>query len=284
MALDASGYFVVGESSMTIATPDMTANLNFENSDNVTHLLVEGFSGLNGDDLDQNDDGMLDYLPWTVLLDSVSLVESVGSGDYVYGSGQIGPDGNVVPMHAAKVGGTWEIGEAALGYGDTPGGPNDHVATGSTFCDSTLVNSSGFPAQISGYMGSGTGSGLHLQCSGGPSGEIGFFLVGPTMFDSGVPISNGSLCLIGQVGDAFFRYNGLAGAANSVGRFDADGVLQNLVGTSGSGSGFDVPLSIPSNVPAPIVAGDTWHFQTWFRDTAAGVGTSNFSNGLTVRF
>ncbi|MCA9002310.1 MAG: hypothetical protein KDB61_10315, partial [Planctomycetes bacterium] len=90
MSLDASGHLLVGESSMTIATPGMTANLNFENSDNVTHLLVEGFSGANGDDLDVDDDGILDVLPWTTLLDSVSLVESIGSGDLVYGFAQLG--------------------------------------------------------------------------------------------------------------------------------------------------------------------------------------------------
>jgi hypothetical protein len=32
------------------------------------------------------------------------------------------------------------------------------------------------------------------------------------------------------------------------------------------------------------LAGDTWHFQAWFRDTAAAAGSSNFTNGLSVTF
>jgi hypothetical protein len=32
------------------------------------------------------------------------------------------------------------------------------------------------------------------------------------------------------------------------------------------------------------MAGDTWHFQGWYRDTPAGSGQSNFTNGLSVTF
>ncbi|MCA9001529.1 MAG: hypothetical protein KDB61_06370, partial [Planctomycetes bacterium] len=144
------------------------------------------------------------------------------------------------------------------------------------------------PCLLSGFMGSSTGSDLHLECSGGPAGEIGYFLVGPNLFDPGVTIGNGAMCLIGQVGDTFYRYNGFGGSANSVGMFDGAGVLQNLVGTSGPapglGSGFDVPAEIPDTIPMPISTGEVWHFQVWYRDTPAGVGSSNFSNGLTVGF
>ena len=47
----ANGFFVVAESSFSLATADITESLSFENSDNVTHILVQGFSGSNGDDL-----------------------------------------------------------------------------------------------------------------------------------------------------------------------------------------------------------------------------------------
>ena len=57
-AMASSGYFVAAESSFTIGTADLVTSLNFENSDNVTHMLVRDFTGASGDDLDTDDDGV----------------------------------------------------------------------------------------------------------------------------------------------------------------------------------------------------------------------------------
>ncbi len=51
-----------------------------------------------------------------------------------------------------------------------------------------------------------------------------------------------------------------------------------------SGSGYDVPIALPVPGSPTIMAGSTWHFQGWFRDTPAGTGQSNSSNGLSVTF
>ena len=81
----------------------------------------------------------------------------------------------------------------------------------------------------------------------------------------------------------------MAGTArNSIGRFDNAGVLQNLVGTSAFGDrGFEVPALLPF-LPFPgiqiIQAGQTWHFQAWFRDSAGGIAHSNFSSGFSFVF
>ncbi len=121
--IPASGFFVAAESTFSIGTADLTTNLNFENSDNVTHLLVQGFTGANGDDLDADDDGALDTTPWTAIVDSVALIETVGSGDLVYSSTTVGPDGSFVPGHVYVCEG-WQIGGFSLGTNDTPGGDN----------------------------------------------------------------------------------------------------------------------------------------------------------------
>ncbi|WP_233378925.1 endonuclease/exonuclease/phosphatase family protein [Maribellus sp. CM-23] len=119
------GFFVVGESTMTIATPDFLASLNFENSDNVTHLLVSGFTGALGDDLDVEDDGELDVTPWTEIVDGVALLQSTISGDKVYSTIQVGPDGTFVPGHVLRdCSQVWQIGPFELGDGDTPGASN----------------------------------------------------------------------------------------------------------------------------------------------------------------
>ncbi|MBL4770406.1 MAG: formylglycine-generating enzyme family protein [Planctomycetes bacterium] len=154
--------------------------------------------------------------------------------------------------------------------------------TGTTFCAAN-VNSTGVPAALTGSFGSGVGSDLHLEVTGGVPNEFGFFLVGDEM-TSGVVISEGLNCLIGTSTAQIYRYSVAGTDATSIGRFDNTGVLQNVVGTSISGTGFDVPITIPSNTPIPITSGNTWHFQAWYRDTPAASGRSNFSNGLSVTF
>ncbi|EDY80777.1 endonuclease/exonuclease/phosphatase family [Verrucomicrobiia bacterium DG1235] len=128
LAIPDSGYFLAAESSFTLETPDMIASLNFENSDNVTHLLVFEFTGSVGDDLDTNEDGVLDLTPWTSILDSIALVESATSGEKVYGDASIGPDGTFVPGHVYRfpdITGPFKIGKFDLDEGnDTPGGEN----------------------------------------------------------------------------------------------------------------------------------------------------------------
>jgi predicted extracellular nuclease len=127
------GLFLAAESTLTIGTADFTASLNFENSDNVTHLLVSGFTGSNGDDLDTNDDGVLDVTPWSDLVDLIALIEEdnpPSSTEYHYGPPTVGPDGSFVPGHAFLCEDGWRIGGFTLGTNDTPGEPNDCAPTG----------------------------------------------------------------------------------------------------------------------------------------------------------
>ena len=153
---------------------------------------------------------------------------------------------------------------------------------GSSFC-LALPNSSGQPAVLSGSFGSGVGSGLHLEVTQGVPGEFGLFLIGNEATPA-VGISRGLLCLNGISTAAFYRYNVPGNGWGSLGQFDSAGILQNMAGTSLSGSGYDVPGNIPAGPPIQILAGQTWHFQFWYRDTPAGLGTSNFTNGLSVTF
>jgi len=120
-----SGYFVAAESTFTLGTADLTTTLNFNNSNNVTHLLVRDFTGSNEDDLDTDDDGVLDVTPWEKIIDSVALIESEETGDQVYSSITVGPDGSSVPGHVFLCPGGWEIGQDNPDGGDdTPGSAN----------------------------------------------------------------------------------------------------------------------------------------------------------------
>ncbi len=157
------------------------------------------------------------------------------------------------------------------------------LTTTTPFCDPAVNNSTGAPAVLAGSFGSGVGSDLHLEITGGVPGQLAYFLVGNEA-TAGITVSNGQFCLVGTATAQFFRYNAGGTDMNSIGGFDVTGRMINSVGTSTTGFGFDVPSMIPGSVPITILSGDTWHFQGWFRDSPGGVGTSNFTNGLSVNF
>jgi hypothetical protein len=158
-------------------------------------------------------------------------------------------------------------------------------------CDPASPHYLGGSADLStSSFGSGTGSDLHLECVGGPAGEFGFFLVSATATGT-LTVFNGVLCLDAPQG----RYNPQVATnqglpqLSSVGQFDAGGVLQNLVGTSTSGSGFDVPLELPFSPPGQtILSGSTWNFTCWYRDQVPPLpnpgSSANFSNVAEVTF
>lgn len=165
---------------------------------------------------------------------------------------------------------------------------------GVAFCSPGNNNSTGGPAVLSGeFITGGFETELHLSVSGGPlplpdsSRMLGYTLVGNMNASPGITLSDGQFCLVGQPGASFGRYNAVGTSRNSVGLFDAAGNLENMFGTGGpTGFGFDVPYDVVISglAPTTISSGSTYHFQTWYRDSAAGVGHSNFSNGLSVTF
>ncbi len=156
-------------------------------------------------------------------------------------------------------------------------------SVGTPFCSPANSNSTGVPALLTGSNGSGVGSDLHLEITGGVPGQLAYFLVGNEA-TQGISVSNGQFCLAGTTTAQFFRFNVGGTDMNSIGGFNANGTMINAAGTSTTGFGFDVPTTIPSSPPTTIMAGQTWHFQGWYRDTPAGVGSSNFTNGLSVTF
>ncbi|MDE0960873.1 MAG: hypothetical protein OSB09_08840, partial [Planctomycetota bacterium] len=136
-AMGGSGFWVAGESSMTLATPDMVTTLGFENSDNTTHLLVRDFTGASGDDLDTDDDGVLDVEPWSEVVDGVALLENeidpvtgnTSGGELVYSSTTAGPDGPFAPGHVEICNGEWNVADFDPAAGtDTPGAANSCLA------------------------------------------------------------------------------------------------------------------------------------------------------------
>lgn len=137
------GYLAVCRQSLVSVPPialsgyDVTGvtSIIFENSDNVTHMIVSGWTGggTTGTDLDTNDDGVLDVTPWTSIVDAVGLIGpnaidcNTGS-EYVYTTTTVGPDGTFWPAHAYRCNDTnaWALGQIAFPPSglDTPGAAN----------------------------------------------------------------------------------------------------------------------------------------------------------------
>ena len=129
--IDETGLFLITENSFTLALSevDQFATLNFENGDNVTHLLVGNYFG-GFDDLDPDDSGTLASTPWLVLFDSVALVDSTdGTGELVYSDNQVGPPATegdrLGHVYRCLETGAWTEGVFdPLGETDTPGAQN----------------------------------------------------------------------------------------------------------------------------------------------------------------
>jgi hypothetical protein len=135
-SIQADGFFAAAKYYAGHVLTGYDADINstayaFENTDNVTHLLVSGWTGAIATDLDTNDDGTLDVTPWTAIIDGVALVNAAvvtcaGVEYTYYPSATLGPDGTYHPGHVYRCSdtGAWVIGQFALGIDDSPGAVN----------------------------------------------------------------------------------------------------------------------------------------------------------------
>jgi len=285
----ASGYFLIAENTFTLngVTPDQVvsnspfeSSLNFENSDNVTHMLVYGFGGAFADDVDADDDGTMDFMPWLELLDSVALIETVGTGELVYSANQVGPNGTYVPAHIYNCGGAWMIGDFGLGVDDTPGGENN-CPIGSTYCfGDTAACPCGNGGSGSSGCANSTGSGGTLSASGDPSlsndtvvlTAEGLVPSLPCLFFSGANRVNGGAGV--PFGDGL-RCAGLEAVRIEVTNSDASGVASTGVVVSTNGQAYAHTLEV----------GETVNYQCWYRDdsnTSPCGNSFNTTNGYTL--
>ncbi|MEM1450641.1 MAG: hypothetical protein AAF957_06065 [Planctomycetota bacterium] len=266
------GLLVAAEGTFSLGTPDLATPLNFENSDNVTHLIVDGFFGTLGDDLDVDDDGVLDVTPWFDLLDAVSLVETdtpdlMNGEEYAYaaslGFPEVGPDGSFVPGHVFRCLTSlmdWRIGGFDSGSHDSPGLFNASCAAAmETFCDPGAANS----VDPLGGLLSFTGSGSLLVNDNAlvASNVPDFFGVFVQADDRGAPIMSpigGNLCLRGT----FERMN-------------------TIVAASGQQATLPLDFSDASLVENSTQAGVTEYYQFFHRDTLYP-GGGNWTNALAV--
>jgi hypothetical protein len=126
--IGSTGIFWAAEENTTLGTPDVsfTNEIDFQNGENVTHLLVRDCTASDNEDLDTDNDGVLDIVPWSEVIDSIGLVESFSTGFRIYSENTVGPDGSFVPGHSYRCSpeGDWTVGSFTVGETDTPGAEN----------------------------------------------------------------------------------------------------------------------------------------------------------------
>lgn len=136
----------VGTTTLPLGPPAFLANLS------QTFLLVSGFSASPNDDLDNNDDGTLDSMPWDSVVDAIGLRENDGTpaNEFAFGD-QLGfEDFPVTGFDPDAIfrdcDGTWY----ASDINNNPGGPfefddnefvdiNLNSHTGSDFTDKSMT-------------------------------------------------------------------------------------------------------------------------------------------------
>lgn len=137
---------------------------------------------------------------------------------------------------------------------------------GTSYC-STNPNSSGQTAFLA-ALGSAVVADdfLRVQTQQTAVNQVGLFMM--SMNQGFVPLFNGSqgnLCLSAPI----VRLTNTPGSVSSTG---ALGLLNLRVGLT----------TLPSGLQ--ILPGQTWHFQSWFRDSVSGNSTSNTSDAVSVTF
>ena len=132
---------------------------------------------------------------------------------------------------------------------------------GQNYCTAAVPNSTGLPGRIC-ATGSLviTANNFFLTASDLPPGQFGYFLGSQTQGFFMPPGSAGFVCL-----------------SSNIGRF-------NQPGNVGQGPTFTIQVnltSIPVNPPQPVLPGDIWNFQCWYRDV---MNQNNFTDAVSVQF
>jgi hypothetical protein len=139
---------------------------------------------------------------------------------------------------------------------------------GTNYCTAN-ANSTGATATM-GASGSAVAASndLTLEATALPPNSFCFFLTSQTQgFVQNPGGSQGNLCLGGAIG-----------------RFVGPGQIVNSGAGGVASLAIDLTQQPTPTGPVTVTAGESWSFTTWYRDSAGGAPTSNFSDGLEIQF
>ena len=142
------------------------------------------------------------------------------------------------------------------------------LSLGTNYCTAN-ANSTGATA-VMGASGSAVAASndLTLEATALPPNSFCFFLTSQTQgFVQNPGGSQGNLCLGGAIG-----------------RFVGPGQIVNSGAGGVASLAIDLTQQPTPTGPVTVTAGESWSFTTWYRDSAGGAPTSNFSDGLEIQF
>ncbi|MCP3917061.1 MAG: hypothetical protein GY711_16055 [bacterium] len=148
------------------------------------------------------------------------------------------------------------------------------LAVGTSYC-ANAENSTGLPGRmvvtgdpsVSQPVGS-----FALNATDLPLAQFGYFLASDGAGIFSPATSNGNFCLA---------------LGPNLGRYDGDIQNSGITGTFSFGLDLSaIPVAV--GLPHMLMAGETWYFQRWYRDSAApsqgACCTNNFTDGIAVQF
>jgi len=109
--LGSNGTLVIAKSTFTLGRADIVSHAPLRKIGNCTHMIVSGFTGYAGQDLDRFDDGSLQFTPWTSIVDSIALRRSTGVVG-IYSPTVLGPDTSKNQLYGVG----WELAERWMPY------------------------------------------------------------------------------------------------------------------------------------------------------------------------
>lgn len=107
-----SGVFLIGRSTLSLATPDLVHVLDLKEIGNTTYALVTNFYGYDGLELDWFDDGVLDFTPWDQVLDRVGLRRDMNPIGIYLGAPTVGPGNSRVQTYGTG----WQLASHWMPY------------------------------------------------------------------------------------------------------------------------------------------------------------------------
>lgn len=268
----ADGYLTIAEGTFGLGTADVILPLDFENGDNVTHLLVSNFSGAVGDDVDLDDDGVIDSPAWLGIFDGIGVIETLtpdlgGGEEHEYatslGLPVVGPDGAVAPGHiklCSDARGGMAIASFVTGVDDTPGAPSTFCPPPTTgFCSPPEPNEFGPGGGIISVEGSFSiaANDNELVASDLPN-TFGVFVQANNSMSPMVAAIGGNICLSGSLR----RMNEIVTIASNTATLTLD-------------------FTDGTRIESSIFMGDTRFYQFFYRDSSF-VGGGNFTDGIEV--
>ena len=178
--ISGEGSFIGQIASVTpLTTADANGYLSILQdffNDSMTLLLVEGFSGTVGDDIDTDDDGVLDATPWTTVRDSVSVLDT---GGFVYSETvlEAGFDGNTfIPGGASRIPNGTDTDTAADWVRNAFGGEGLPSVMPGSSVPGEAINTPGAPNQLSGGLNIVESDGNTAVAEAGATDTIDFSL------------------------------------------------------------------------------------------------------------